>query len=214
MAGVIRPRQAAVASLLVLVAAAGCSTAPSVAPSAAGSPPAASVPAASPAESVAPSPNLHGSPDLEARIPDVVANVRLSKVSLTGADFRSTGTATTQGQLDELLAGLNATAADLSVAQGSDPAGILVLQVGVFRVRGAEGNELLTLWVAGQQAALQNRLLVDETDVAGRHVTRLRDPERPVGTATVVFASGDTLYIVLAADEAVRDEALEGIRPA
>jgi hypothetical protein len=183
------------------------SAAPSAQPPASPSPPGT----VAPSESLAPSPNLHGAPELEDRLPDRAATVVLSKVSLTGEDFYAIGTSVGQGQVDSLLAELDAVLADLSVAQAADPGGHLVLQIGVFRIKGVDPTRLLDAWVSSQQAAMRNRLQVSLTDVAGRHLARLLDPSRDVGGSTYAFAVGDTIYLVLADDADLLAEVLAGL---
>ena len=165
----------------------------------------------SPSELVEPSPNLHGAPDLEDLLPDTAATVILSKVSLTGEDFYAAGSSAGRGQVDTLLEELGAAIADLSVAQAADPGGHLVLQIGAFRVRGIDAGRLLGAWVSSQQAAMGNRLQVSNAEVAGRHVTRLVDPDHPVGGSTYAYAVGDTVYLVLADDAALLAEVLAAL---
>lgn len=190
---------------LVLVAAiglvgCGATATPSPSPSPA--------PSTEPSATPEPSVDLHGAPDLEARLVGEVGGVELTSVSLTGPDVLATGSAEGREQLLGLLGALGRTADDLTVAQAYDPAGALVFQQGLFRVAGADPTELLTLWVASQQAATQDRVRVSNTTVDGVDLTLIEDPTRPVGGRTYAFADGDTLVLILADDEALLSEAL------
>ena len=211
---------AAAAALVIAVAA--CSGTSSPAPSASPGPSASAAPsggtAASAAPSAAPSatpePSVdrHAAPDLEALLADEIGGVALSKVSLSGADFVAGGTAAGQAQLTTLLEQLGRTAADLTVAEAHDPGGRLVFQEGLFRVVGADPRQLLDLWVTAQQAATGNRIQVATTTVAGRELTHLIDPSVQVRGNTYVFADGDTLWLILADDTALLEEALGKVR--
>lgn len=195
----------------VVLVAACASPAPSPSPAGSAQPSPAPSAAPSPLPSEAPAPNLHGAPELEDRLPDTVANTTLSKYSLTGEDFYAGGTGTGRGQVDSLLGEVDAALGDVSVAQASDPGGHLVLQVGAFRIRGVAAERLLAAWVSSQQAAMRNQLRVSVTDVGGRHLTVLVDPSRDVGGSTYVYAVDDTIYLVLADDQALLVEALAGL---
>src|SRR5512135_1301277 len=95
-------RALAVLPLVLVLAACGANGA---APSSAASPSAstgalAPVGSAGASDSPAPSVDIHGAADLEARLPDQIGGTTLTKVSLTGADFLSTGTSAEQGDLE------------------------------------------------------------------------------------------------------------------
>jgi nucleoid-associated protein YgaU len=198
---------AAAAALLVAACGASASPAASAAPSTAPIASPSPVPSGA-ADSPAPSVDLHGAPDLEARLPHTVGSTELSAVSLSGDTFLSTGDTASQGQLRDMLSKLGRTPADLSVAEAHDPTGRLVYQLGLFRVAGADAFSLESAWIAAQQAADANRLKVTQETIAGRQVTHLADPARVVGGDTYVVAMGDTLVLVLADDTTLVEETL------
>lgn len=211
---------AAIAGITLAVAACGSTAspaAPSVSSSPAASPAALGAASASPSPAasaaVSPSPNLHGAPELEALLPDTIGTTTLSKFSLAGPDFFSTGTAKNQAQLASLLDELGASQDDLRVAEAHDPQGALVFQEGIFQVKGADGTKLLTLWIAQQQAAMNQTLKVSKTTVGGRAMTLLLDPARPVGGSTYAIAIGDSIYLVSADDQALVVEAVADMPP-
>jgi hypothetical protein len=216
------PRSLAVpAALLTLVLAACGSTAtPSPATSASPAPSGSASASPSPSTGVAGSPSptpepsvdLHGASALETRLADEIGGTTLSKVSLTGADFIAIGGQTGAQEMAGLLGELGRTSGDLTVAQAYDPTGILVFQEGLFRVVGADPVQLLTLWVASQQAATQNRLQVSTTTVGGRDLTHLVDPTREVRANTYALADGDTLWLILADDTTLLEEAVGKIQ--
>jgi hypothetical protein len=204
----------AVVGLLVLAVAA-CDAAGSPSPSgspapstgAAPSPSTGAAASPSPTPSPSPSPDLHGAPELEARLPATIGGVDLTTVSLTGPAFLAGGGEVAQGQLNGMLDDLGKTAEDLTVAEASDPTGMLVFQEGLFRVQGSDAMQLLAAWVAAQQAAMQQRLEVTTTTIAGHAVTVLTNPNDPVGGTTYALAVDDTIVLVLADDRALVEEA-------
>jgi len=203
---------AAGAALVTVLAACGATASP--APSSSADPSSGAAASASPSNGPVASPtpvpsvDSHGASDLEARLPDEIGGVALSKVSLTGADFMKLGDEAGQAQMTAFLAELGRTAGNLTVAEAYDPAGVLVFKEGLFRVAEADPVQLLDLWVASQQAATSNRLQVSNSTVAGRSVTRLTDPTREVGGTTYAFADGDTLWLIAADDTTLLEEAL------
>ena len=111
--------------------------------------------------------------------PERVGDVALQRLSLAGRDFYLTGTDETRGRLDDMLAKLGKTVSDLSVADAGDPTGIAVLEVGAFRVAGADSTRLLAEWVASNQATSPGRVQVSNVTLDGRALTRLVDTGRP-----------------------------------
>jgi hypothetical protein len=150
----------------------------------------------------------HGVPALEEQLVDEIGGTPLSRISLSGADFIALGTDAGRQQIAILLGELDRSIADLTVAQAYDPSGSIVFQEGLFRVAGADPVRLLSQWVASQQAAERNRLVVSNVTVAGRDLTRLLDPTRELGRNSYAFADGDTLWIIRADDMALLEEAL------
>lgn len=183
---------------------------PATAPSASapGAPSSGAVASDSPSDSPEPSVDAHGVPDLEALLPAKVGNVVLERLSLSGHDFYSTGTAETQGRLDDMLSKLGKTVSDLTVADAGDPTGIAVLEVGAFRVAGADSAQLLSEWVASNQAASPGRIQVSNVTVDGRALTKLLDTGRPVGGTIHAFVKGDVIFLVDADDPTLLSSAL------
>ena len=199
--------------LLPLVAACGATTGTgaSTGPSAAtGASPTAPSPSPVPSASPTPEPSvdLHGAPELEARLLDSVAGTTLSKFSLTGEDFLKTGTGPEPALLTGMLGQLGKTPADLTIAEAHDPSGVLVFDEGLFRVAGADPDRLLAAWIAAQQAAVSGRLQVSQTTVGSTAMTRLLDPTKEEGGSTYALAKGDTIYLILADDPTVLQDAV------
>ena len=167
----------------------------------------AAQPSAAP-ETPEPSVDAHGVPTLEALLPHTVGTVALEVRSLTGGDFYVLGTEQTRDQLDAMLANLDKAVTDLTVADAYDPTGRAVLEVGAFRVAGANPDRLLAEWVAATQASKPGKVSVSKATVDGRVVTKLVDSTVEVGGTTYAFAKGDTIFLVAAADPAIASAAL------
>jgi hypothetical protein len=161
-----------------------------------------------PSASPAPSVDAHAVPELEALLPATLGSVVLERVSLTGADFYSTGTPQTRARLDTMLAKLGKTVNDLTVADAGDPTRGAVIEVGAFRVAGADSARLLAEWVASNQATSPGRIQVSVVTVDGRNLTRLVDAGRPVGGTIHAFVKGDVVFLVAADDPALLSAAL------
>ncbi len=143
-------------------------------------------------------------------MPLKVGDVALERRSLTGKDFYKLGTSQTQQQLDAMLASIGKTIDDLDVADAYDPSGLTVLEIGAFRVAGAKSTELLSGWVASNQAA-NRQLVVSNETVDGRALTKMVDGTREVGATTRAFVVGDTIFLVGADDPAIVSAALAGL---
>ena len=194
----------------ILVVACG-NAAVTASPSTAASPPPsapASVPPSGAPESPEPSVDAHGAQDLEALLPAKVGGVALERRSLTGPDFFSLGTPETQGRLEAMLSTMNKTVADLTVADAYDPRALTILEVGAFRVAGAQPTQLLSEWVASNQATNPGRISVTNETIDGRALTKLVDSTREVGGTTRAFVIGDTIFLIGADDEALVSDAL------
>jgi len=168
----------------------------------------ASIPPSSAPGTPEPSVDAHGAQDLEALLPARVGGVALERRSLTGPDFYALGTPETQERLDAMLARIGESVADLTVADAYDPRALTILEVGAFRVAGAEPAQLLAEWVASNQASNPGRILVTNETVDGRALTKLVDSTREVGGTTRAFVIGDTIYLVGADDQAIVSDAL------
>ncbi len=143
-------------------------------------------------------------------MPLKVGDVALEVRSLTGKDFYKLGTSQTQQQLDAMLASIGKTIDDLDVADAYDPSQLTVLEIGAFRVAGAKSSELLSGWVASNQAA-NRQLVVSNETVDGRALTKMVDGTREVGATTRAFVVGDTIFLVGADDPAIVSAALAGL---
>jgi hypothetical protein len=168
-------------------------------------------PVASPTDSPEPSIDRHGIPELEALLPTAVNGIALERLSIKGPDFYKTGTDVNRSQLDELLKNLGKTVDDLGVADAGDPTGKAVFEIGIFRVDGAKPGQLLSEWVAFDQAAKPGRIKVSSETVDGRAVTKIVDSSIDVGGTAYAFAVGDAIYLVRADDPTLLSAALAAL---
>ena len=161
----------------------------------------------------APSPRSrrHALPELEALLPASVAGIDLERLSITGPDFYKTGSDVNRSQLDELLKNLGKTVDDLNVADAGDPTGRAVFEIGIFRVAGATPDQLLSEWVAFDQAAKPGRIKVTPETVDGRALTKVVDSSVQVGGTAYAFAIGDAIYLVKADDPKLLSAALAAL---
>jgi hypothetical protein len=180
----------------------------SPAPASLGSSPSGPTASSGPSDSPEPSVDSHGVPELEALLPAKVGDVALERLSLSGKDFYSTGTAETQARLDTFLASLGKTLTDLRVGDAGDPTGTTVLEVGAFQVLGTTPANLLSEWVASTQAANPGHVSVSNTTIDGRELTKLIDGTRDVGGTTYAYAKGDIVFLIAADDAALVSNAL------
>jgi hypothetical protein len=177
------------------LALAACNT--SLAPSAA--------PVSPSAAAVSPSatPNIHAAPDLEARLPDTLGGVAMTKFSLAGTDFLAAGSSTGQTQVRSMLQQLGKTESDLLVAQAYDATGGSNDEAAIFQVKGADPGKLLTLWVAAQSAATANMVHATPVIIDGHVLTKLEDASAVPTRVSYAWSSGDSIVIVGSSDEAI-----------
>ncbi len=173
--------------------------------------PGSAVPAASPTDSPEPSIDRHAVPTLEALLPTTVGGIDLERLSIRGPDFYKTGSDVNRSQLDELLKNLGKTVDDLNVADAGDPTGKAVFEIGIFQVAGAKPDQLLSEWVAFDQAAKPGRITAAPVTVDGRALTKIVDSSIDVGGTAHAFVVGDTIYLVKADDPNLLSAALAAL---
>jgi hypothetical protein len=139
--------------------------------------------------------------DLEARLPSQVNGVTMVKYSFKGASFLESG-ADNQQDLKDFLSSLGKSPDDLSVAFAGDPNAQLDLQLGAFRVAGADSNALLSAFIAATQKQSPQDT-VTQGNVGGKNVTQIVDPNDTESGTIYIYASGDTLFYVSSPDPAL-----------
>jgi hypothetical protein len=147
--------------------------------------------------------------DLEGRLPNQINGVTLVKYSFKGSSFLESG-ADNQQDLVDFLNTLGKSPNDLSVAFAGDPNGTLDVQLGAFRVAGADSNALLQAFVvATQKQSPQDQ--VTQQNVGGKQVTQIVDPSDTSTGPIYVYANGDTLFYVSSHDAALAAAALQAM---
>src|SRR6185369_12231793 len=91
-----------------------------------------------------------------------------------GSTFLGSGASNSKDLID-LLTSLGKTPDDMSVAFAADPTGDLDLQVGAFKVSGADSNALLAALVAASKSTTPTDQ-VTLANVGGKNVTQIVDP--------------------------------------
>jgi hypothetical protein len=129
-------------------------------------------------------PSFTGDEELEALLPDTIGGEVVIKQSMTGSAFISVGTGGAAA-LEDMLAELDASIDDLSVAIGSAGMGPAAITVIAYQIAGVSSDRIFE----GLQEALPSAGggMTSQRTVAGR-------------TVTEVAVGGETTYIYLASD--------------
>lgn len=147
--------------------------------------------------------------DLESRLPSQLNGIALTRYSFTGATFLRSGSANSQDLID-LLSSLGKTPADLSVAFASDTTGTLDVQMGAFRVAGADPNLLLAGFIAAARKSTPEDVIT-QVNAGGKNVTQIVDPTDTASGTVYIYASRDVLFYVLTPDTTLAGAALQAL---
>lgn len=193
-------RLQAAALLVVALASAACGNASS--PSPTPSPtvaPATATPSAAPTEAA----SRHADPALEALLPETLGGVSLIRESQHGTDLTQQSEA-----LDAMLASLDKTLVDFTIASAYSSAGDVEAQVGAWRVAGAAPDELLPAFVTTVQASSATKLTVSELTIGGHDVTQIGAPGELAQGPLYAYAKDDMVLFVQTPDPELAKEAL------
>jgi hypothetical protein len=147
--------------------------------------------------------------DLEARLPNQINGVTLIKYSFKGGDFIESGGASSKDLID-LLTALGKTPNDMSVAFAGDPNGALNVQIGAFKVAGADSNALLAAFVTATKQQSPNDV-VTQGNVGGKNVTQITDPADTESGSVYIYSNGDVLFYVASPDATLAGTALQAL---
>jgi hypothetical protein len=147
--------------------------------------------------------------DLENRLPSEINGVALTKYSFKGTTFLGSGASNSQDLID-LLSSLGKTPNDMSVAFAADQTGKLDVQIGAFKVAGADSNALLAAFVAATKSTTPG-VQVTQANVGGKNVSQITDPTDTTTGAIYVYASGDVLFYVQSPDPALAGAAIQAL---
>ena len=137
--------------------------------------------------------------NLEARLPNSLNGVTLSKVSLTGDTILNGPASSSTADIKTLLAGLGKTPSDFSEAIASDPTGALKVTLGALRIAGADGGAMLSAFLNASKNTSPN-LQTSQAILGGKNVTVVTDPASSSVGSTYIYANGDTLFFAQTAD--------------
>lgn len=153
------------------------------------------LPSPEPQPSLEPLPSFAGDPELQAMMPTTVGDQPVEIFSMTGDELLSQNDdeQSTQ-QIEDSLAAMGRTIADLSVAFGYTADGAIT----AIRVKGADAAAL--------EASLTPLVLSDLEDpvsskvtLSGKEVTKVIDgPEGEDDTASYLYTNGEILWVVQA----------------
>jgi hypothetical protein len=147
--------------------------------------------------------------EFEARLPNAINGVTLTKYSWKGADFFAADNSNSHN-LQDLLNALGKAPADLSIAFASDPTGRLGVTIGAFKVTGADGNALLAEFLKAASRDAPSDTFT-QASVGGRNVTQITDPTDTARATVYVFTTGDVLFDVQSTDQVLAAAALQAI---
>ncbi len=158
-------------------------------------------------QSDAPDVPSHDVPDLEAYLPTSLNGTALDVQSVTGDDGLIGGDdwSTT---MTTYLTGVSKTPADLGYAFASDPAQVVDISIGVYRVDGAPAQGLHDALLAGWKV-LAPTVKVSQVTLGGKEVTKGDD-----GTDvpfSYLYDSGNVVYEIYTSDETIATAALAAL---
>jgi hypothetical protein len=188
-----------------------------VAPGAAGSPSPGS--SAGPTMYVGtPPPTPHDDLALEAKLPDSIRAVQLTKSSLSGSRMPAEATDQTKPTFD-LLARLGKKPADLTFAVAADPrlnnsaeaAQALPLFMIAYQVQGVGGDDLLAAILAVAEKYATSGVEKGTATLGGQTVQTYVDKSLQQAGTNYLVPRGDTLVVIQTTDEAMAAEALASL---
>ena len=135
--------------------------------------------------------------DLRELLPDTVGGVALAKTLTTGEDFEAFPQSVSD-QMRALLKGLGRDVKDLQMAVANDPTGAEDITLTAFRVRGAQADSFLDVYMPLYKAAFPSAA-VNETVLGGKTVFDVSIDGTGVGT-TFFYPRDDVLFIVTGTD--------------
>jgi len=162
-----------------------------------------------------PPPVSHADPALEAKLPDAIRAVQLTKSSVSGSSMPTEETEKTKPTLD-LLERLGRQPADLAWATAADPrlndaaqaANALPLFLIAYRVQGTSAEDLMTALLAVAEKYATSGVEKGTASVGGQTITTYVDKAVPQAGTNYMVPRGDVLYVIQTADEKLAAEAL------
>jgi hypothetical protein len=145
--------------------------------------------------------------DLEARLPNSLNGVTLTKVSFRGDTILGGPASSSTADIRAILAGLGKTPSDFSEAVASDPTGALKVTLGAIRVTGADGGAMLNAFLTASKNTSPD-LQVSQANLGGKNVTVVTNPSSSSAGTTYIYASGDTLFFAQTLDAQLAAAAL------
>ena len=144
----------------------------------------------------------HQAPDLEAQLPDKVGTETLQKLSVKGESVFTSG-GSTSAAVQAALASIGKSINDVSFAL----AGGEGVQVGVYKVNGADANNVLTLLLQASKQGGGAFGDVTDTNKGGKAV-KLAKATAATGNDIYFYPHGDTLFFAGGDNDAAVTEAL------
>jgi hypothetical protein len=148
--------------------------------------------------------------ELEALIPETIGEVAMSRSSMRGDQFLTSGTA--DPQTEAFLEALGVDPEDVSVALGFGFSADMAQGAAmfVFRANGASEDALLTAFKASMDADLDEPMAWTPVNLGGKDVETSGTVEED-GQVTYLYANGDTLFFVSSTDAAAAEGVIAGL---
>ena len=204
------------------------SPASSAAPTAPAAPSAPAGPSASPTQIVpqpsgggwnvtagTPPPTSHEDPALEAKLPDAIRAVQLTKSSFSGSSMPAEETEKTKPTFD-LLKRLGKLPADLAFAVAADPrlndsaqaVNALPLFLIAYQVQGTSAEDLMAALLAVAETYATSGVEKGTATLGGQTITTYVDKAVPQAGSNYMVPRGDVLFVIQTPDEKLAAEAL------
>jgi hypothetical protein len=151
-------------------------------------------------------PSFNADRDLEARLPNEIDGVTLTKLSFNGSEFLED--ADDNPEFRAMIGALGRTPTDFSMAFAGGEVDGENVQLGAMRVGGVDGQRVLDAFVAASQASTDTTFDIGQANLGGRNVVTLVDQDDPSSGTTYFYASGDLVFFVQADNEALATKGL------
>jgi len=166
-----------------------------------------------------PPPTSHENPALEAKLPDAVRAVQLTKSSFSGSSMPAEETERTKPTFD-LLKRLGKQPADLAFAVAADPrlndaaqaANALPLFLIAYQVQGTSAEDLMAALLAVAETYATSGVEKGTASVGGQTITTYVDKAVPQAGTNYMVPRGDVLYVIQTTDEKMAEEALGSLK--
>jgi hypothetical protein len=166
-----------------------------------------------------PPPTPHADPALEARLPDALGGVALTKSSFSGSSMPTQENDKTKPTFD-LLGRLGKQPADLTFAVAADPrlndaaqaANALPIFLIAYRVQGVSAEDLMAVLLAVAEKYATQGVEKGTASLGGQTLTTYVDKSIPQAGTNYLVPRGDVLFVIQTPQAALAEKALAALR--